>query len=370
MLASEQPTLLDHVPSLLRPPAEVVAAAHLDDAVLLTMLRAMILVRALDTKMVILQRQGRIHFYGPITGQEACTIGLAYALAPQDWIFPALREAGAALVRGLRLEDMVAQCFGNSLDVTKGRQMPCHYVDMPGHYYAMSSAIGTQLPHAVGCAYASMIQGKPEVSVACLGDGASSEGDFHAAMNFAGVWKVPCVFFCQNNQWAITVPYKYQSASATIAEKAQAYGFEGVRCDGNDILSVYETTRNAVEKARCGGGPTLIECVTYRVLGHTTSDDPRRYRDEAEVAPWRERDPVTLFRRALLERGTLCSDEIQHIEGWAKQVVDAAVEAVEDAPGPKLETLITDVTAEVSPRLHKQFEELRRTLRASGSDIA
>src|SRR5690606_36943408 len=162
---------------------------------------------------------------------------------PHDWAFPALRESAVALVRGLALEDIVAQCFGNARDVTKGRQMPCHYVHMASGYYAMSSSIGSQIPHAVGRAHASRITGDGAVTLGFMGDGATSEGDFHAAMNWAGVFKVPCVLVCQNNQWAITVPVRDQMATETIAEKAVAYGFEGVRCDGNDVLDVYETIR-------------------------------------------------------------------------------------------------------------------------------
>ncbi len=329
---------------------------------------AMVLIRAMDTKMVILQRQGRIHFYGPITGQEAATAGAAYALRPQDWPFPALREAGVALIRGLDIKLMIAQCFGNVLDVTKGRQMPCHYVDKARNYYCMSSSVGSQIPHAVGCAYAQKIRGEPAISVAFLGDGATSEGDFHAAMNFAGVWKVPCVFVCQNNQWSITVPYAKQTATPTIAEKAEAYGFEGVRCDGNDILDVYETVRRAAEKARAGGGPTLVECLTYRVLGHTTSDDPTRYRDEREVAPWRDRDPIRLSERRLVERGTCAPADLAAIEEWAKAEVEAALAAVEGAPPVALDTLIDDVTKETSPRLEEQLADLRSALARSQNE--
>ncbi|GIW72865.1 MAG: pyruvate dehydrogenase (acetyl-transferring) E1 component subunit alpha [Planctomycetota bacterium] len=353
---------------ILRPPPVPPPVAELGPEVLRAMYRAMVLVRTLDTKMVVLQRQGRIAFYGPITGQEAATIGLAYAMRPEDWIFPALREAGVALVRGLELEAMVAQCFGNVRDIAKGRQMPCHYVHRAGNYYAMSSAIATQLPHAVGCAYASKLRREPVVSVACLGDGAVSEGDFHAAANFAGVWRVPCVFFCQNNQWAITVPYRLQSATATIAEKAVAYGFEGVRCDGNDVLAVYETARQAIEKARAGGGPTLVEALTYRILGHTTSDDPSRYRDEAEVAPWRERDPIRLFEERLREQGVLAAAEPEATAAWAKEQVEGAIRAVEGAPPPPLETLIEDVVAATPARLREQLAELRRAMARLGHD--
>ena len=350
----------------LRPAPTPPPAAELTDEQLVAMYSAMVLIRAMDTKMVLLQRQGRLHFYGPITGQEAATAGSAYALRKGDWPFPALREAGVALIRGLDMRRMVAQCLGNVHDVTKGRQMPCHYVDMENHYYCMSSSVGSQIPHAVGCAYAAKIRRTGDVAVAYLGDGATSEGDFHAAMNFAGVWKAPCVFVCQNNQWSITVPYAKQTATATIAEKAAAYGFEGVRCDGNDILDVYETVRRAVEKARAGGGPTLVECLTYRVLGHTTSDDPTRYRDEKEVAPWRDRDPVRLFERKLVERGILAESDPGAIEAWAKAEFEAALAAVEHLPPVALDTLIEDVTKEIQPKLKEQLAELKDALAKTG----
>jgi pyruvate dehydrogenase E1 component alpha subunit/2-oxoisovalerate dehydrogenase E1 component alpha subunit len=350
----------------LRPPSPPPAAAELSHEQLIAMHSAMVLIRAMDTKMVILQRQGRIHFYGPITGQEAATAGSAYAMRREDWPFPALREAGVALIRGLDMRRMMAQCLGNVHDVTKGRQMPCHYVDMANHYYCMSSSVGSQIPHAVGAAYAAKIRKTGEVAVAYLGDGATSEGDFHAAMNFAGVWKAPVVFVCQNNQWSITVPYAKQTATPTIAEKAVAYGFAGVRCDGNDVLDVYETVRHAVEKARAGAGPTLVECLTYRVLGHTTSDDPTRYRDEREVAAWRDRDPVKLFEKKLVERGVLAESDPAAIEAWAKAEVEAALEAVEKLPPVALETLIEDVTRETQPKLKEQLAELKRSLGESG----
>jgi pyruvate dehydrogenase E1 component alpha subunit/2-oxoisovalerate dehydrogenase E1 component alpha subunit len=360
-------TLTGWTEERLRPPAEPLPAERLGADTLRAIHRAMVLTRALDTKMVLLQRQGRIHFYGPITGQEAATIGSAYALRPEDWVFPALREAAVAMVRGLPLEAMVAQCLGNSLDRCKGRQLPCHYVDAPGHYYAMSSAIGTQLPHAVGAAYAMKLRRERACAAAFLGDGATSEGDFHAAMNFAGVWKAPCVFICQNNHWSITVPSEKQTASATFAEKAVAYGFEGVRCDGNDVLAVYEAVRRAAEKARAGGGPTLVECVTYRVLGHTTSDDPTRYRDEREVDPWRARDPIALFERRLAAQGVLASGEPEEAAAWARERVERAIAAVEPAPPPGPETLVEDVTARPSPALREQLEDALRTWRQGGS---
>src|SRR5262245_9601584 len=219
----------------------------------------MLRLRILDQRMLTLQRQGRIGFYGTATGEEAAVIGSAFALRADDWIFPALRQGGAALLRGYPLVEYISQCMGNSMDATKGRQMPSHYCYRPANFVSWSSCIGTQIPHAVGAAWAMKIEKKDSIAVAYMGDGATSEGDFHVAMNFAGVFKIPVVFFCQNNQWSISVNIKQQTASESIAIKAVAYGFEGVRVDGNDVLAVYQATKEAVDNARQGKGPSLIE---------------------------------------------------------------------------------------------------------------
>jgi pyruvate dehydrogenase E1 component alpha subunit len=243
----------------------------------------MVRLRLLDQRMLTLQRQGRIGFYGTATGEEAAIIGSAFALKPQDWIFPALRQGAAALLRGYPLVEYISQCMGNAADKTKGRQMPSHYCYRPANFVSWSSCIGTQLPHAVGAAWAMKIRKDPYIAIAYMGDGATSEGDFHVAMNFAGVFKVPVVFFCQNNQWSISVNIKSQTASESIAIKSQAYGFDGVQVDGNDVLAVYEATRQAADHARSGKGPLLIEAITYRMGAHSSSDDPRLYREDSEV---------------------------------------------------------------------------------------
>src|SRR5574341_109765 len=223
----------------------------------------MLRLRLLDQRMLTLQRQGRIAFYGTATGEEASVIGSAFALQPDDWIFPALRQGGAALLRGYPLVEYISHCMGNSNDRTKGRQMPSHYCYRPANFVSWSSCIGTQIPHAVGTGWAMKLLGHKQVAVAYMGDGATSEGDFHNAMNFAGVFKVPIVFFCQNNQWSISVNIKQQTASESIAVKAVAYGFQGTVVDGNDVLAVYSTMREAVEHARQGKGPVFIESITY-----------------------------------------------------------------------------------------------------------
>ena len=317
-------------------------------------------VRLLDTRLMNLQRQGRIGFYGVSTGEEAAAIGSGYALRPEDWVFPALRQGGVALMRGMPLSVYIAQCYGNALDVQKGRQMPCHYAYKRVNFVAWSSCIGTQLPHAVGAAWAAKFKGDPIVVMAYLGDGATSEGDFHVAMNFAGVFKVPVVFFCQNNQWAISVPFARQTASESIAVKAKAYGFEGVRVDGNDVLAVYEAAREAVEKAREGGGPTLIEAVTYRLGGHSSSDDPTRYRDPQEVEEWQKRDPILRFRRYLESKGLWDEKKEVRLQEKLNEEISQAIQEAESAPPPPLETLAEDVYAEIPPRLQRQLQEVKR----------
>ena len=241
---------------------------------LLRLYREMVRLRTLDERMMTLQRQGRVGFYGACTGQEAATLASAIALEQSDWIFPALREGGAMLLRGFPLVPYLCQIFGNAGDETKGRQMPSHMASRSVNQVSWSSCIGTQLPQAVGAAMAARIKGDRTVIAAYMGDGATSEGDFHVAMNFAGVFKAPVVFICQNNHWAISVPTAKQTASESIAIKAQAYGFSGAKLDGNDAVAVYLAVKEAVDKARTGGGPSLIECETYRIGAHSSSDDP------------------------------------------------------------------------------------------------
>ncbi len=336
--------------------------SHWEPYQLKELYRWLVLVRTLDQRMLNLQRQGRIGFYGTVTGEEASVIGSAYALRPEDWIFPALRQGGAALMRGMPLALYIAQCYGNSLDVQKGRQMPCHYSYKPANFVAWSSNIGTQLPHAVGMAYAAKLKKEPVVALAYLGDGATSEGDFHAALNFAGVWKAPVVFFCQNNQWAISISLKEQTASESIAIKAIAYGFEGVRVDGNDVLAVCAVTKEAVEKARSGGGPTLIEAVTYRIGAHSSSDDPTRYRSNEEVEQWEKRDPIAYFQQYLQEKKIWSEELERNLQDELNEQIGQAVQEVEAAPSPPVETIFEDVYAQMPWHLRQQLDLLKNLL--------
>ncbi len=323
--------------------------------------RDLVLTRMLGARVMSLQRQGRIGFYVPSDGEEACQVGSVMALKPEDWIFPAYREPGSALARGLDLKLLVAQLFGNSLDASKGRQMPSHFGWKNIHYMSASSPVGTQIPHAVGAAWAAKIKGDPIVTLVYFGDGATSEGDFHAGMNFAGVFKTPTVFFCKNNQWAISVPVTRQTATKTLAEKAQAYGFEGVRVDGNDLLAVYRATQDAVDKARAGGGPTLIEAVTYRIGPHSSSDDPTRYRSKQEVEEWQRLDPLDRFRKYLELKGLWSKAEEDSLRKDLDDLISRTITEVERAPPPPLETVFTDVYEEMPPNLREQLDEFLKS---------
>lgn len=335
---------------------------RLEGADALQLYRAMLRLRTVDERMMTLQRQGRIGFYGACTGQEATSLGAAFALEPTDWIFPALREQGAMLLRGFPLVPFLAQVFGNSLDETKGRQMPSHPASRSVNQVSWGSCIGTQLPQAVGAALAAKLQGDPTVIMAFSGDGGTSTGDFHAAMNFAGVYKAPVVFVVQNNHWAISVNRKGQTGSDGYAVKGVAYGIPGVKVDGNDARKVYAVAKEAVERARAGEGPTLIECETYRMGAHSTSDDPTRYRDQAEVDAWAKRDPIELFRKELVEEGLWSEEKDEALRQELLEEVNAAIRQAEAAPDPEVETLFDDVYAELPWHLREQREECLRSL--------
>src|SRR5437870_5024529 len=278
--------------------------------------RAMVLARRFDERMVRLQRQGRIGTFAPIKGQEASQLGSVITLRATDWMVPSFRETAAMIWRGWPIEKILLFFAGY---VEGGRPAPDQR-DLP-----ITIPVGTQLPHAVGLAYAAQYRGDDAVVMAYFGDGATSEGDFHEALNFAGVWHVPVVFVCQNNQWAISVPLKKQTHSRTIAQKALAYGLPGIQVDGNDVLAVYAVAREAVDRARAGEGPTLIECVTYRLGVHTTADDPTKYRTAEEVAEWERKDPLTRFA-AYLKKKRLLDDGL---EAQVDEEIAAAIARLE-----------------------------------------
>ncbi len=325
----------------------------IDDQETLSLFKKMIFIRLADQRGLMLQRQGRFGTYAPCWGQEACQVGSAYMLRKGDWIAPAFRELAATITMGISLSSFFLYWMGNEM----GSRAPEGINVMP-----VAIPVGTQPLHAVGIGWASKLKGEKFVALTYFGDGATSEGDFHEAMNFAGVFKTPTIFFCQNNQFAISVPRKMQTASATLAQKAIAYGFDGIQVDGNDLFAVMVVTKEAVEKARAGGGPTLIEGVTFRFGPHTTADDPTKYRKEEEIEPWKPLDPFIRLRLYLKGKG-LWSEEIeqQTTEGAQKEI-DEAVKEAEAVPSPKLEEIFQYVFAKMTPQLEEQLEYLKSTL--------
>ncbi len=319
--------------------------------------RTFLLARRFDERMLRLQRQGRIGTFGPTRGHEAAVLGSVYTLRPNDWLVPYYREWPAYMWRGWPLDNLILYYAG----FAEGMRVPDGHRDLP-----LCIPIASQLPHAVGVAYAARYKGEDSVTLAYLGDGATSHGDCQEAMNFAGVFQVPLVFVVLNNQWAISVPRSRQTRARTLAQKATAYGFPGVQVDGNDLLAVYAATKAAVDRARQGGGPTLVETVTYRLSMHTTADDPTKYRDEDEVKAWEAKEPLPRFRRYVESKGVV--DERSHAEMEAEvdAEIRAAIERAEARMRPNLLDVFDHVYAERSPHLEKQREELVRQLAEVG----
>ena len=299
----------------------------MDDARLLEIMHWMKLGRAYDQRAISLQRQGRSGTYGPMAGEEAVMVGSAMALDhKKDWIVPQYREAIALAVHGMPLSRHLLYLRGHP----KGGHVPEDVNALP-----VQISVASQILHGVGLAWGFKLQKKDSVVVVYFGDGATSEGAFHEGANFAGTFEVPAVLLCVNNGWAISTPRSRQTASETIAQKAEAYGFPGVQVDGNDPLAVFETVRNAVERARSGGGPTLLEAITYRLGAHTTADDPTRYRTTEELAQWQAKDPLTQFAEVLKSRGIwdeACEGAIdKEVE---KQIAQSSAEADSEPPPP------------------------------------
>ncbi|MBX3189779.1 MAG: thiamine pyrophosphate-dependent dehydrogenase E1 component subunit alpha [Labilithrix sp.] len=326
--------------------------------VLLSAYRHMRRLRLLDARMILLQRQGRVGFYGACTGQEAVPIATGLVTREDDWVFPALREQSVMLVRGFPLREFVAQVFGNAGDTQKGRQMPSHQSGKSVHQVSWSSCIGPQIPQAVGCAWAMKLRKSESVAFGFCGDGATSQPDFHAAMTFAASFDAPAVLVCQNNHWSISVPTARQTASKTIAVKARAYGIPSVRVDGNDVLAVYKVLSDAASRARRGEGPTFVEALTYRIGAHSTSDDPTRYRSDAEVEAWKKKDPVVRLERHLRHLGLVDDASEKALDEVLTAEIAQAVKEVEAMQNPPRDSLFTDVYAELPWHLREQREAL------------
>lgn len=328
--------------------------------------RTMVLVRAMDERCLSLQRQGRIGFYAPHSGQEGALVGSALAMERDDWVFPAYRELAVALVRGATLGMIFDQLYGNGKDRSRGRQMPNHFAFADQHFVSASSPIGTQITQAVGAAMAATRRKSPIATITYFGDGATSSNDFHAGLNFAGVFGAPVIFFCQNNQWAISLPRERQTHSATLAEKAYAYGFPGEVVDGNDLGAVYAAVRAARRRAVGGGGPTLIEAQVYRLGPHSTSDDPHRYRPDAEVEAAKGRDPLHRTQQALFSSGTLDAAGDAKILEDARAAIAAAVTAAESVAPLDPLSIFEDVYATVPYRLDTERTEAAALLAKGG----
>jgi pyruvate dehydrogenase E1 component alpha subunit len=354
-LFENYPPLKGEMFQILRPDGTLKAGekAPLNDQETLTLFKKILFTRLADQRALMLQRQGRIGTYAPIWGQEACQIGSAHALQRGDWVFPAFRELGASLMMGIFLKNIYLYWMGNE----EGSRAPEGINMMP-----VSIPVGSHPIHAVGVAWAAKLRGDKIVTLAYFGDGATSKGDFHEAMNFAGVFKTPTIFFCQNNQFAISVPRSMQTASKTIAQKAIAYGFDGIQVDGNDLFAVFVSTKEAVEKARSGEGSTLIEGVTYRFGPHTTADDPTKYRKDQEMEPWKPLDPLVRLRLYLKEKGLWNEGVEQKLTEECQKEIDQAVKEAEAVPTPEVEEIFKYVYSEMTPPLKEQMAYLKTTL--------
>ncbi|MFB6301379.1 MAG: pyruvate dehydrogenase (acetyl-transferring) E1 component subunit alpha [Haloferacaceae archaeon] len=334
----------------------------LDDEELVGMYREMRLARTFDRRAVSLQRQGRMGTYPPLSGQEAAQVGSAHALAERDWLFPSYREHAASRIHGVPLARILQYWMGDERGNRRGEE----------NVFPVAVPIATQIPHAVGLSWAAKLDGDRTVALVNFGDGATSEGDFHEGLNFAGVFDTPTVFLCNNNQWAISMPRAHQTASDTIAEKARAYGFTGVQVDGMDPLAVYAATEAAVEKARTPADdearPTLLEAEMYRFGAHTTADDPTVYRDDEEVERWKQLDPIPRLEQFLRGTGRLDDERVDAIDVEVEATVRDAVEAAESTPRPEPGEMFDHAYAAPSPALQEQRAALERLREERGDD--
>lgn len=315
---------------------------------LLTMYRHMVTARQCDEAQFRLNRQGKAPFVVPVSGHEGCQVASAWPFEPgTDYIVPYYRDMTVCLVIGMTPRDVFLGVFGKRDDPTSGgRQMPAHWGSRGLRIVTHSSPIATQVPHAAGIAYALRYRGERGVVGCWFGEGATSEGDWHEALNFAGIHKLPVVFFCENNEYAISVPASKQMGVKDVASRAAGYGFEGVVADGNDVLASYSAAKGAVERARAGGGPTLVEYKTYRFRPHTSDDDDRTYRSREEVEQHKRHDPLLEFARYLKEQGLITDDGTERIQEEVKATIDAAVDEAWNAPDPEPETAMGNVFAD------------------------
>lgn len=317
---------------------------------MLAFYRYMQMGRAFSNKVIALQRQGRATTFGSLVGQEATAVGLAAPLQPQDWLATSYREIASLIVKGVPLSTLLYSFRGMTP------------TDWPAesHCLPVQIVIATQMLHAVGLGMAAKIAGDNAIAVGVCGDGATSEGDFNEALNFAGVYQTPVVLVVQNNGWAISVPRKKQSAAQSFAARGIGFGIPAQLVDGNDILAVYDAMNKAVERARSGQGPSLIETLTYRIGAHTTADDPTRYRDAAEIEAWQRKDPLARFQKFLLERDLLSEAEIERILASIEEEINEAVTVAENTPDMAPDSFFAYTAADLTPRLQAQRADLLR----------
>ncbi len=319
----------------------------------------MLTTRHIDDRMITLQRQGSISFAMSSYGEEGCVVASAAALRSEDWIYPQYREDGAMFWRGYTPQQYIHHMFGDAKDRTLGRQMPNHFGSRELNVVTVSSPLATKIPHAAGCAYAMRLQGAETVALCYFGEGTTSKGDFHVGLNFAAVRKAPVIFFCRNNQYAISTKTSNQYASPDVATKGEAYGITSVQVDGNDYFAVHEAVTKARKQCLEGHGPVLIEAMTYRLGAHSTSDDPSAYRADAEVEEWKTRDPMLRLSRYLRKKGLWNDDKEKAFIEKIKIEVDEAIKVAKATPSPDMSSIIKDVYFAVPPSLQQQYEELK-----------
>lgn len=329
---------------------------NLKEEDLLKMYKYLLITRNLDGWFMKLQRMGKVAIYAPNEGQEAIGVGTAYAAKPEDWFFLAYRELGVLITKEIPIQEILARVLANANDPLKGHEFLI-YGNRKYKMVPTTTPVSVHLPSAVGFAHAAKYRKDKIVVLVYFGDGATSKGDFHEACNWAGIFKVPIVFICQNNQYAISTPVVRQTASETIAIKSVAYGIKGMRVDGNDVLAVYKSAKEAIEYAR-NYEPVLIEYVTYRIGSHTTADDPKRYRKEEEVNNWKQKDPIKRFKKFLILRNILTEKEDQELIKEINKNIEEEVRKSLSVPPLGIEVIFEDVYSELTWNLKEQMDEV------------
>lgn len=352
-LKKKRLSILDASGKIIEPDLE----PEIDKETLLKIYKTMTLGRIADIKAMQYQRQGRMLTYAPNRGQEAAQLGAMAALEPQDWLSPAFRELNAMMYRGVTLEQLYLYWYGN--------EWGSHF-DEGVRVLPVNIIIGSQVNHAAGLALAAKIQGKDEVAVASIGDGGTSHGEFYEGVNFAAAFDAPLVVIIQNNQWAISTPRSKATKAETLAQKAVAFGIPGIQVDGNDVLAMYVATKAAVDHARSGKGPVLIEAFTYRLGPHTTSDDPTIYRKDEEVKEWEAKDPLIRFKKYLIDKKYLTEKEAQKLDEENETYVGEVFRKVEANGAANLEDIFQFTYAEWTPQLKEQYETYKKFLEEGG----